>query len=87
MMRSTDGGASFESVASSTTEDLYAVAARGQHVVAVGAHGAAVESSDAGVTWTNRSTGLDGYLGAVRFLSATSILVLGEHGTALRRDL
>jgi photosystem II stability/assembly factor-like uncharacterized protein len=87
IMRSADGGDSFTAVTSPTKADLYAVTARGTRLVAVGAHGAVIESSDGGVTWTDRSTGLDGYLGAVRFLSDTTVIVLGERGTALRREL
>jgi predicted esterase/photosystem II stability/assembly factor-like uncharacterized protein len=87
LMRSTDGGATFSGVVSPTREDLYAVALRGSRAVAAGAHGTVLTSSDGGLTWTDRSTGLDGYLGAARFLSTTTILVLGERGAALRREL
>lgn len=87
IMRSANGGATFAAVASATREDLYAVALRGSRAVAVGAHGAVVVSTDGGLTWTDRSTGLDGFLGAVRFLSEGTVLVLGEGGIALRREL
>lgn len=86
-MRSADGGATFVAVAAPTRDDLYAVAVRGVRAVAVGAHGSVIVSNDGGLTWSLRPTGLDGFLGAVRFLSDSTVLVLGERGTALRREL
>jgi len=87
IMRSSDGGATFASVLSPTREDLYAVSLRGARGVAVGSHGAVIVTGDGGATWTDRSSCLDGHFGAVRFLSDTTVVVMGERGTALRADL
>ncbi|MGZ3443288.1 MAG: BNR domain-containing protein, partial [Polyangia bacterium] len=65
-------------------EDLYAVAFADDHKgLVVGAHGAALLTRDGGASWTDVSTGLDGYLGAATWLDADTALVVGEAGTAL----
>ena len=84
IVASTDSGASWASVSSATTEDLYAVTFRGARGVAVGAHGMVITSTDDGATWTARPTHLDAFLGGVRFLDDATFVVVGERGTILR---
>lgn len=67
--------------------DLYAVDALDQTTaLAVGAHGAAWLTHDLGETWEDVSTGLDRFLGDVRWLPDGSALVVGEGGRVLRFD-
>lgn len=87
IQRSADQGVTFGPVVSATKEDLYAVTFRGQRGVAVGAHGTAIVTLDGGVTWSDRSTGIDGYLGGARFLDDATVIVVGEGGTVLRLSL
>jgi photosystem II stability/assembly factor-like uncharacterized protein len=82
-----DGGATFTAAMTATKEDLYAVALRGSRGVAVGAHGSVIVTADGGATWTDRSTGLDGFLGGVRFVDDTTVVVAGERGAVLRLSL
>jgi photosystem II stability/assembly factor-like uncharacterized protein/predicted esterase len=83
---SSDDAASFTAqTAPLSLEDLYAVAFGddGLRGMAVGAHGAAYVTTDGGATWTDASTGLDGFLGDVKWIDAHTLLVVGEHGTVL----
>jgi photosystem II stability/assembly factor-like uncharacterized protein len=82
---STDDGATWLKGASPSLEDLYGVnfAPDGQHGMTVGAHGTALVSTDGGRTWSDRSTGLDEFLGGVAWPDATTALVIGERGTVL----
>jgi predicted esterase/photosystem II stability/assembly factor-like uncharacterized protein len=83
---SSDDGQSFSAQAAPGVEDLYAIsfAGDGLHGLAVGAHGAVYATADGGATWVDRSTGLDGFLGDVLWLDATTALVAGEGGLVLR---
>ncbi len=85
----TDDAQTFVAETAPGTEDLYAVAfsTDGQRGVAVGSHGAAYVTLDAGATWTDRSTGLDGFLGDVIFEDDHTALIVGEGGLVARTTL
>lgn len=83
-MRSSSDGTTWSTVATPTDEDLYAVAFRAMRGAAVGAHGTVIVTTDGGATWMARPTGLDGFLGGVRFADPATLIVTGEHGAALR---
>jgi predicted esterase len=83
-MRSSSDGTTWSTVTTPTIEDLYAVAFRGSRGAAVGAHGTVIVTADGGASWTSRPTGLDGFFGGVRFADDTTLIVTGEHGSALR---
>jgi photosystem II stability/assembly factor-like uncharacterized protein/predicted esterase len=88
ILHSGDDGQSFTPQVSNTTEDLYAVAfVDAQTGMAVGAHGAALLTTDGGASWNNVSTGLDVFLGDALWMDATTVLVVGEAGTALTYQL
>jgi poly(3-hydroxybutyrate) depolymerase/photosystem II stability/assembly factor-like uncharacterized protein len=82
---SQDDGQTWQQQAVPTLEDLYAVAfwnaSRG---IAVGLHGAAVLTTDGGATWKDVSTGLDAMNSDVTWLDASTVLVVGGNGTALK---
>jgi photosystem II stability/assembly factor-like uncharacterized protein/predicted esterase len=84
---SDDGGATWSMRPSPTKEDLYAVTFRGTRGAAVGAHGAVIVTTDGGATWTDKSTGIDGYLGGARLIDDTTLVVAGEKGAILRTAL
>ncbi|HEY5925681.1 MAG TPA: YCF48-related protein [Kofleriaceae bacterium] len=77
---STNGGASWQSQASGTSENLYAVHfADAMHGAAVGRRGTVIVTADGGAHWTARPLGKDVYLGAV-FVDATTVTIAGEAG-------
>jgi hypothetical protein len=81
---STNDGQTWAHQVDPNGEDLYAVAfADPLHGLAVGAHGAAVYTADAGGQWVDVSTGLDVFLGDVTWLNPQEALVVGEAGTVL----
>jgi hypothetical protein len=41
-------------------------------------------TSNGGSTWTDRSTGLDVFVGDVKWLDASTVIVVDEKGTVLR---
>ncbi|MGI9590177.1 MAG: WD40/YVTN/BNR-like repeat-containing protein [Myxococcota bacterium] len=64
--------------------DLYAVAARGDHVWAVGYWGAVLRSQDAGATWTVLQTPTHATLSGVSFADERNGWVVGQMGAVLR---
>src|SRR5262249_16793039 len=86
---SADDAQTFVAQAAPGTEDLYAVAfaADGLRGLAVGAHGAAYATGDGGLTWADRSTGLDAFLGDVVMLDDHTAMAIGERGTVLTTPL
>lgn len=77
-----DDAQTFDARTAPGNEDLYAVAFSpdGARALAVGAHGAAYASVDGGITWTDRSTGVDGFLGDVIFIDNQTAMVVGAAG-------
>jgi poly(3-hydroxybutyrate) depolymerase/photosystem II stability/assembly factor-like uncharacterized protein len=85
ILASTDDAQTFLAQTAPRGDDLYAVAFYdAQHGMAVGAHGAALLTTNGGTTWQDVSTGLDGFLGDVAWLDAQTALVVGQGGTVLR---
>jgi len=84
-----DDAQSFDVRSAPGNEDLYAVAFSpdGSRAMAVGAHGAAYASVDGGMTWTDRSTGVDGFLGDVMFLDDHTAMVVGAAGLVATTQL
>jgi predicted esterase/photosystem II stability/assembly factor-like uncharacterized protein len=82
---SSDDAQSFSVQQAPGVEDLYAVAFTqdGLRGLAVGSHGAAYATTDGGAHWTDKSTGLDAFLGDVMFLDDHQAIVVGERGTVL----
>ena len=88
LVHSVDDGANFTAAVSPTTEDLYAVSFRDALVgLIAGGHGAVFVTHDGGGSWTDMSTGLDGYIGAITWLDASRVLIAGEHGAVLKRSM
>lgn len=84
--RSDNDGISFSSVKTQGS-DLYAVSfLDGFMGLAVGLFGSAFLTEDGGATWTDVSSGFNGFLGDVLWLSDGTAIVVGEAGTALRFD-
>ena len=82
---SNDDAMTFAAQNAPSQEDLYAVAfsSDGLRGIAVGAHGTAFVTADGGATWTDKSTGLDGFLGDAKWIDSHTVLVVGERGTVL----
>lgn len=79
VLRSADDGRTFTVVAD-TGFDLYAVAFDGLDGLAVGRAGGALATEDGGLTWFDRSLGIDGMLSDVAALPTGQWLVAGEGG-------
>ncbi len=80
---SSDGGASWVSVASGLADDLYAAGMFDASLGAVGGRrGALALSRDGGQTFETHILGVDRFVGAIVFLDASTVLVLGERGLA-----
>jgi predicted esterase len=81
LLASFDDGSTFVALESGTTEDLYTVSffddMRG---AAAGAHGVVVVTADGGETWSDRSTGLDGFIGDIVWVDASTLVAVGEDG-------
>lgn len=87
LLRSRDGGATYSCLRCHGGSDLYALAAKGERVVAVGIKGTLLYSLDSGDSWFEAPTGLDQMLTAVHFLNDTKVLIVGEAGLALTMEL
>jgi photosystem II stability/assembly factor-like uncharacterized protein len=79
----TEDGASWTAIASNVTDNLNAVAASASRLLAVGAHGAIVESKDAGRSWTLTPGISSVNLLAAALLDDTHALAVGQRGTVL----
>jgi photosystem II stability/assembly factor-like uncharacterized protein len=67
-----------------TGNDLYVVATPDSNtVVALGAAGTIVRSTDSGATWTLESSGTLSFLGGVSFVDANTGTAVGEGGIIL----
>lgn len=80
---SDDGGVSWASVASGLVDDLYSAGMFDAQLGAVGGRrGAVALSRDGGQTFETHILGVDRFVGAIVFLDAETLLVLGERGLA-----
>jgi len=86
ILRSADAGASWEVVASTTTENLTDVAWSDQLAVAVGQKGVILFSNDDGKTWKAVPTGLAVALHRVA-QAGDRVFVVGEKGTMLHAEI
>ena len=70
-----------------TGNDLEAVATTDANtVVALGASGTIVRSTDNGATWTLVSSGTSNFLAGLSFVDANTGTVVGQFGTILRTN-
>ena len=84
--RSVDGGTSWQAVAGTTGYgSLVSLRfADATHGVAVGAAGVAMVTSDAGLSWAPRATGIDRALRRVTFIDVQTALAVGDGGAIVR---
>lgn len=86
LLRSADGGRTFQRQNSCTEKMLYSVSAvSATRAVAVGAEGSVIETNDAGLSWSPRASGTPEHLFGV-YANGQHALVLGAAGTVLSRD-
>lgn len=87
MLRSSDGGASWQTLASGQSGPLFSVAfADARRGVAVGSRGLILETTDGGLTWARRALETDRQLFLVRFTGGGRGFILGEFGTLWRTE-
>jgi len=86
VFRSVDGGASWQRVAGTSLSFGYVAIrfADALHGVAVGPAGFTASSSDGGLAWTPRPTGVPDAMRRVKFLDASTAVAVGEGGRVLR---
>jgi photosystem II stability/assembly factor-like uncharacterized protein len=81
-----DGGASWQPMAGSAALSGFVGVrfADATHGIAVGPAGYAAVTTDGGVTWDPRATGVSSMLRRVVFIDANTALAVGEYGTIVR---
>ncbi|MET0284349.1 MAG: YCF48-related protein [Polyangiales bacterium] len=84
ILRTEDGGRTFQRQASCTDKLLYGIATVGDGAMAVGADGAVVETKDGGRTWSVLPSGTIEHLFGV-YADAKRALIVGAAGTVLAR--
>jgi photosystem II stability/assembly factor-like uncharacterized protein len=86
ILRTTDGGTTWNTIASGVTEDLRRIAdADGTNRWTVGTAGRVLHSTDAGVTWSPQSAGTAANLGDVDVVG-NQVWVAGDGGVVRRSD-
>jgi photosystem II stability/assembly factor-like uncharacterized protein len=84
VLRTTDGGATWQSVQSKAAFRMYGVSVIGaRSIVAVGEAGAILRSSDAGATWTAHTVG-GAWLSAVWRVDSGRAVAVGAYGAVWR---
>ncbi len=87
ILKSVDGGASFEVINYPFHQNLYAVEFNDmQNGVCVGESGIMLKSSDGGNTWNSKETGLTENLRAISMISPGKVWATGDDGTILHSD-
>ncbi len=85
ILRSTDGGANWSQVESTTKASLYGViATHNGELVAVGDHGVVVRSTDGGTTWSKNYSGAQSLLFGVIATPDGALVAVGENGVIVR---
>ena len=85
IVRSDNGGTSWQAVTSHTKADLIAVVRQGQELVAVGGFGVIVRSVDGGASWQPVTSHTDANLNAV-VRQDKKLVAVGSGGTIVRSD-
>ena len=78
ILASTDGGATWESRASGTTDNLWGVACPTTKDCLVGSMHGVLVSTDGGTTWPGGTAGLDAMLSGVSCPSASTCVAVGS---------
>lgn len=87
VLKTQDGGASWQPQNVSTTEHLYGIAmANTTHGIAVGANGEALISSDAGQQWSPVLSETSNHLRAVTFANTDRAVAVGDNGTVTKTE-
>jgi photosystem II stability/assembly factor-like uncharacterized protein len=87
IMKSVDGGLTWQEQTSGTSEVLYANEQMGtDNGIAVGANGTILVTVDGGTTWSLKTSGTTETLKDVQILNSNVIIVSGSNGTVLRTD-
>ncbi|MEK6756184.1 MAG: YCF48-related protein, partial [Bacteroidota bacterium] len=85
ILRTTDGGKTWMSQSSGTTNDLQDVSFTNANTgTAVGNSGTILHTTDGGATWTSQSSGTTNPLNGVCFTDANTGTVVGSYRTILR---
>lgn len=85
ILRSSDGGSSWQSMQTNTGAWLFGVAISAENrCLAVGQAGTILLSTDTGLTWQQRQSGTQAGLLAVQWLNATAAIAAGQSGTILK---
>ncbi|MFK7925352.1 MAG: YCF48-related protein [Bacteroidia bacterium] len=85
ILKSKDGGNTWQKQESGTEQDLYAISIFGPNCVfAVGTDGTIIRSKDCGQTWDNLDSGRKDTLRGVSVLSNQRIIAVGDTGTVLK---
>ncbi|WP_341936553.1 YCF48-related protein [Marinimicrobium sp. C2-29] len=87
VLKTQDGGTSWQPQSVSTTEHLYGIAmANTTHGIAVGTNGEALISSDAGQEWSPVLSQTSAHLRAVTFANTQRAVAVGDNGTVTKTE-
>lgn len=84
ILKTTDAGASWDSIYSGTIWDLNSISVHGMIGVIVGANGTILRTDDQGVTWQSQASPSKKVLNSISYLASNSWVAVGEGGTILR---
>lgn len=85
ILRTTDGGATWLSQISGTTNQLYGVSFTNANTgTVVGYNGTILRTTDGGATWVSQNSGTTNTLVGISFTDANTGTVVGSRGTILR---
>ena len=84
LFRSEDGGETFTTCVTNTTEKLRGIAFNdGNNGIVVGDHGITLRTNDGGLTWEKKMIWRDAFLSSVAFRNKTDGFIVGEKGTII----
>ena len=84
ILKTTNAGASWDSVQSRTTQNLISVSVNGTTGMAVGMAGTVLRTNDIGATWVLQESGTNNSLNSVAYLGSNSWVTVGNGGTIFR---
>jgi photosystem II stability/assembly factor-like uncharacterized protein len=85
MIKTTDGGATWDSINSGTNQTLYSVQFANKNIgYACGYNGTIIKTNDAGKTWVLQKTLTTDYIQKIKVFSADTIYAFGHNGRMLK---
>jgi photosystem II stability/assembly factor-like uncharacterized protein len=85
MIKTNDGGTTWDSINSGTNQTLYSVQFANKNIgYACGYNGTIIKTNDAGKTWVLQKTLTTDYLQIIKVISTDTVYAFGQHGRILK---